>query len=125
MDTVKSRITSSYPEVITCLPEAEVPFDGAKAWIMQGNLNQIVFFEFEEGIDLPEHSHSYPQWGIVIEGKMELKIDGKPRICQKGDEYLIPILTKHCAKFLKPTRVMDFFSEKARYNPKKDSSEKV
>jgi quercetin dioxygenase-like cupin family protein len=100
------------------LPEAEVEFQGTKAWIMQGNLSQIVFFEFEAEIDMPEHSHSYPQWGIVIEGKMELKIEGKPRICQKGDEYLIPAQAKHCAKFLSRSRVMDFFSEKARYKSK-------
>lgn len=121
MDTTKSQKKSRYPEVITSLPEAEVPFDGAKAWIMQGTLNQIVFFEFKAGIDLPEHSHSYPQWGIVIEGKMELKINGKPRTCQNGDEYLIPIQAKHSAKFLKRTRVMDFFSEKARYKSKKEN----
>jgi len=57
---------------------------------MQGINNQIVFFEFEEGIDLPDHKNTYPQWGMVIDGKMELRIDGQPRICQKGDEYYIP-----------------------------------
>ncbi|MGD0644576.1 MAG: cupin domain-containing protein [Candidatus Bathyarchaeia archaeon] len=118
MGTIKSQNNSSYPEVIRRLPEAEVEFQGTKAWIMQGNLSQIVFFEFEAEIDMPEHSHSYPQWGIVIEGKMELKIEGKPRICQKGDEYLIPAQAKHCAKFLSRSRVMDFFSEKARYKSK-------
>ncbi len=118
MGTIKSQKNSSYPEVITRLPEAEVTLKGTKAWIMQGKQSQIVFFEFEAEIDLPEHSHSYSQWGIVIEGRMELKIDGEPRICQKGDEYLIPAQAKHSAKFLSPTRVMDFFSEKARYKPK-------
>jgi len=118
LGTIKSQSNSGYPEVITRLPEAELALEGAKAWIMQGNLNQIVFCEFEAEIQLPEHSHSYPQWGIVIEGKMELKTDGKPRICQKGDEYLIPAQAKHCVKFLSRTRVMDLFSEKARYRSK-------
>lgn len=118
MDTTKSENKSRYPEVITSLPEAEVTLEGAKAWIMQGKLSQIVLCEFEAEIDLPEHSHSYPQWGIVIEGKMELKIDGKPRICQKGCEYLIPAQAKHCVKFLSHTRVIDLFLEKARYKSK-------
>lgn len=69
-------------------------------------------------MDLPEHSHAYPQWGMVIEGKMELKIDGKPSVCQKGHEYYIPAGGKHCAKFFEKTRVLDLFSEKSRYKPK-------
>lgn len=69
-------------------------------------------------MDLPEHNHSYEQWGIVIDGEMELRVDGKVRLCKKGDEYLVPIGAMHGAKFLKKTRVMDFFSEKNRYTPK-------
>ncbi|MGD6934962.1 MAG: cupin domain-containing protein [Candidatus Bathyarchaeia archaeon] len=55
---------------------------------------------------------------MVIDGKMELKIDGKPFICQKGDAYNIPAGCNHCARFIAKTRVMDFFSEKSRYKPK-------
>lgn len=118
MGTIKRQKKSTYPEVITRLQEAEATLKGTRAWIMQGDQNQLVFCEFEAEIDLPEHSHSYPQWGLVIEGKMELKIEGKPRICQKGDEYLIPAQAKHSVKFLLPTRVIDLFSEKTRYKPK-------
>ncbi len=109
---------TAYPNVILSLPEAEIAFKGARAWIMQGENNQIVFFEFEEGVDLPEHNHVYPQWGLVIDGEMELKINGTPRFCRKGDEYYIPVGELHCARFFSKTRVMDFFSEKSRYKPK-------
>jgi len=64
---------------------------------------------------VPEHSHTYPQWGMVIEGKMNLTINGKTRLIQKGDEYLIPSEAKHSATFQTETRVMDLFSEKTRY----------
>jgi mannose-6-phosphate isomerase-like protein (cupin superfamily) len=116
--TSTNNTNTGYPDVITRLPEAQVAFKGVRAWIMQGDCNQLVFFEFAEGIDLPDHNHTYPQWGMVIDGKMELRIDGKPRICQKGDEYCIPVGAMHGAKFLRHTRVMDFFSEKCRYKPK-------
>jgi len=49
---------------------------------------------------------------------MELQLNGKPQICKKGDEYLIGAGVMHGAKFIKRTRVMDFFSEKGRYTPK-------
>ena len=114
----KIQHVSSYPEVITHLPEADVPFEGVKAWIMQADVRQLVFFEFETDAKVAEHSHSYPQWGIVIDGKMELTINGKPRICEKGDEYVIPARAKHFVRFFRKTRVMDFFSEKNRYKPK-------
>jgi quercetin dioxygenase-like cupin family protein len=54
----------------------------------------------------------------VIDGKMELTINGKPRICKKGGDYVIPAGARHCARFLSRTRVIDFFSEKNRYKPK-------
>ena len=79
---------------------------------------QLRIVEFEEGVDLPEHNHVYPQWGLVIDGEMELKINGVSRFCRKGDEYYIPVGELHCARFFSKTRVMDFFSEKSRYKPK-------
>ena len=118
MNNAKSQRASGYPEVITCLPEADVPFENAKAWILQADNSQLVFFEFQPDINLPEHSHRYAQWGIVIDGRMELTVDGKPRTCGKGGEYLIPAGAKHSAKFPCKTRVMDLFSEKHRYKPK-------
>jgi quercetin dioxygenase-like cupin family protein len=118
LDKAKVQKASGYPEVITRLPEAEIPFEGAIAWILQAERSQIVFFQFEPDMELPAHSHSYAQWGIVIEGEMELNVDGKPRICRKGDEYLIPAGAVHSAKFSLRTRVMDLFLEKNRYKPK-------
>ena len=118
MRKAKKQI-ASYPEIITSLPEAEIPFKGAKAWILQAENRQLVFFEFETGVNLPGHAHTYPQWGMVVDGEMELKVEGKPRICKKGDEYLVPAGAIHSAKFFCKTRVMDFFSEKERYKTKR------
>ena len=115
---MKGKGIQGFPDVITDLPEADVPFKGVRAWILQGDRHQLVFFEFEPSAQVPEHSHDYPQWGMVIEGKMELTVDGKARICEKGDEYVIPAKAKHHVRFLSKVRVMDFFSEKTRYRAK-------
>jgi quercetin dioxygenase-like cupin family protein len=100
------------------LPAAEIHVDGARAWILQTEASQLVFFEFEPYAKVPEHSHDYPQWGVVIDGEMELTIDGEPLACRKGVEYVIPAGVKHFARFLSRTRVMDYFSERNRYSPK-------
>ena len=118
MNNIERKKIQVYPEVITRLPEADIPFEGVRAWVLQADTSQLVFFEFEADAKVPEHSHSYPQWGIVIDGKMELIIDRKPRMCEKGSEYLIPAGAQHFVRFLSRTRVMDFFSEKTRYKPK-------
>ena len=118
MDDAKGKPARGYPRVITLLPEADIQFKGIRAWMLQGDKQQLVFFEMEPSAQVPEHCHDYPQWGIMVEGKMELTIEGKPRICEKGDEYVIPAQAKHYARFLTKSRVIDFFSEKSRYRPK-------
>jgi quercetin dioxygenase-like cupin family protein len=111
----KVKNTPEYPEVITNLPKAIIQVKGIKAWVLQGESHQLVFFEMEPNTQVPEHSHDYPQWGIMLKGKMQLTIDGKAHLIKKGDEYVIPTNAKHYATFLNKSRVIDFFSEKTRY----------
>lgn len=118
LNDLKSKQIRDYPNVITDLPEADIQLKGIKAWILQGEKHQLVFFEMESSAHVPEHSHDYAQWGMMIEGKMELTIDGKARIIEKGDEYVIPAKAKHYVRFLSKCRVIDFFSEKTRYRTK-------
>lgn len=118
MDNPKGKQTREFPKVIKDLPEAIIQFEAAKAWIAQGEKHQLVFFEIESSAEVPEHSHDYTQWGIVVDGKMKLTINGKTKICRKGDDYVIPAKAKHYAKFPSKSRVIDFFSEKTRYRSK-------
>jgi quercetin dioxygenase-like cupin family protein len=119
MSKTKSRQLLEYPDVIKALPEADMPFPGVKAWIVQAPKHQLIFFEFEPTAVVPEHSHPYPQWGILLKGGMHLTVNGKTRIITEGQEYLIPAGAIHVVKkFLGTTRVIDFFSEPARYQPK-------
>jgi quercetin dioxygenase-like cupin family protein len=111
-------LRQGFPKVITKLPAADVRFKGVRGWIAQGENHQIVFFEIEPLGEVSEHSHNAPQWGVVVEGKMELTIDNKTHIYEKGDEYFIPARAKHSAKFLSKCRAIDFFGERLRYKPK-------
>ena len=117
-DDLMNTKERTYPEIITRLPEADIHIEGIKAWILQGEKHQLVFFQMEPDVQVPHHSHDYDQWGMMIEGKMELTINGKTRLCEKGDEYVIPAHAGHSAKFLSKSRVMDFFSERNRYRAK-------
>jgi quercetin dioxygenase-like cupin family protein len=118
LDKARSKRVFGFPTVIKDLPEADLPFQGVKAWILQGEKHQLIFFEMQPTAVVSEHSHSYPQWGMVVEGKMKLTINGKTRTIKKGDYYLIPAEAKHQAKFLTKTQVIDLFSERTRYKAK-------
>jgi len=98
------------------LPEADIKLEGIRAWILQSEKHQLVFFEMKTtSARVPEHCHDYDQWGFMIQGKMELTVNGEKRIVENGDEYVIPARAKHSARFLAKSRVIDFFSEKDRY----------
>ena len=118
VDNSKNKHLGRYPDVITRLPEADTKFEGVRAWMLQGEKHQLVFFEMEAFARAPEHRHDYDQWGFMIQGKMELTINGKKRIVESGDEYLVPAQAQHSARFLVKSRVFDFFSEENRYKPK-------
>lgn len=108
----------TYPKMIKDLPEADVPFKGVKGWLLQGVDKQVVFFEFETIGVVPEHSHG-EQWGVVIEGEMELAINGVRKIYRKGDCYHIPTGAPHSATFKTHCKIIDFFAEVSRFQPKR------
>lgn len=119
MDKLKDNDMSQvFPKPITELPEADVPINGIKAHLSQGLNHQIVFMEFSEDVDVPEHSHE-SQWGIVLEGRIELKIDGIKKVYVKGDRFFIPKDIKHSAKIYAGYASMEFFNQVDRYKEKK------
>jgi quercetin dioxygenase-like cupin family protein len=106
-----------FPQPIKNLPEADIPLDGVTAYLSQADTHQILFMEFEKDVSLPEHTHA-AQVGIVLEGKIELVIDGKSRCLSRGDRYYIPRGVKHSAKIHAGYADIAFFDEPNRYSPK-------
>ncbi len=106
-----------FPEPIDLLPQADIPFPGIRGWLSQGVGHQIVFFDIEPVGLVPPHTHG-AQWGIVVEGEMELTIDGKTRTYRKGDSYHIPAGVEHSARFLTRVRAIDVFADADRYRAK-------
>lgn len=106
-----------YPDMITQLPRADIPIEGVRGWISQAADHQIVFFDIEPIGGIPPHSHG-EQWGVVVEGKMELTIAGKTREYAAGDIYHVPAGAVHSAKFLTHFRAIDVFADADRYKAK-------
>jgi quercetin dioxygenase-like cupin family protein len=106
-----------FPEAITGLPQADLPFQGAQAFLSQSEGHQILFMEFSEDLDLPEHSHA-GQMGIVLEGRIDMVIGGVRHTYQKGDRYYIPDGVVHSGKIYAGYADITFFNQKDRYKVK-------
>jgi len=107
-----------WPELITSLPQADIPFDGVRGWLLQGPNCQQVFFDIEPIGAIPPHSHG-AQWGIMVDGEMMLTIGGATHHIKTGDSYVIPAGVEHSATFLTRCRVIDFFEDADRYKLRK------
>jgi len=106
-----------FPEPILKLPEADIPLEGVKAHLAQGENFQILFMKFKKDVILQEHFHE-SQWGVVLEGRIDLVIDGKEFRFKKGDRYFIPKGVKHSGKIYKEYSDITYFDQKERYKIK-------
>ena len=108
---------SIFPDPVRNFPQADIPLRGVTAYLSQAENHQILFMEFSEDVDLPEHSHE-SQWGIVLEGKIELVIGGVRNTYQKGDRYFIPKGVEHSGRIFTGYADMTFFDQADRYKVK-------
>ena len=106
-----------YPKMITDLPEADIPFEGIRGWLMQSKTQQLVFMELDPIGGVPEHSHS-AQFGVVLEGEMTLTVGGESTRYKKGDTYSIPAGVPHSAEVHSHVKIIDMFDEDARFQVK-------
>ena len=72
---------------------------------------------FTKEVDLPQHAHE-SQWEVVLEGKVDLNIEGKTQTYTKGDRFFIPPGAKHSAKIYSGYSSIAYFNQKDRYKKK-------
>ena len=102
---------------IKALPLANIPIEGVTAFLSQGDTHQILFMQFEKDVELPSHSPA-GQAGFVLNGKIEMTIDGENKIFIKGDSYHIPENVIHSAKIYAGYADITFFDQPDRYSVK-------
>jgi quercetin dioxygenase-like cupin family protein len=106
-----------FPEPIRALPEADIPLNGVKAYLSQSDGHQIIFMQFSQDVELPEHQHA-AQVGFVLEGRIDLLIDGESHTYLKGERYHIPAGARHSGKIHAGYADITFFDEPGRYRAK-------
>jgi quercetin dioxygenase-like cupin family protein len=105
---------SIFPPPIVQLPAADIPIKGVEGYLSQSDAHQIIFMRFSEDVEVPEHSHE-SQWGIVLEGTIDLTIGGVRRTYMKGDRYFIDKGVRHSARVSAGYADVTFFNQASRY----------
>lgn len=115
METAKSLpISEIFPPEILSLPKVEVPVAGVSGFCLKNDEKQVVFFVFEEGVSVPDHTHC-EQKGVIISGEMMIEIEGQTNLYQDGDSYVIPGDVNHRVNFSQRTVLIDMSSAPDRY----------
>jgi quercetin dioxygenase-like cupin family protein len=106
-----------FPEIITKLPEADIPVDGLHSFLFQGEQKQMIFMAFDKDAEIPAHSHE-GQWAVVLDGQIELTIGSETFNFRKGDTYFIPRNVTHSARVKAGYKDLTLFDQKDRYQIK-------
>ncbi|MDE5422079.1 cupin domain-containing protein [Ancylomarina sp. DW003] len=108
---------NKFPEIIDRHASAAIPIDGLKSKLIQAGEQQFVFMEFEKDIEVLPHAHN-AQWGVVLDGEMEITISGVVLHLKKGDTYFIEKDEVHSAKIKAGYKDMTLFDQADRYKAK-------
>ncbi len=101
-----SRYVIRYPDV----PTIDL-VSGIKAHIVSHDKITLSFASCEPDAQLPSHRHPNEQMLIVLDGAMDLAIEGKKYHLESGDVAVLPSNTEHGAYVSdKGCRVIDVFS---------------
>ena len=106
-----------FPQPITMLPQADIPLEGVTGYLLQGRDQQVLFMSFVEDVELPAHAHE-AQWGIVLEGKIDMVIGGEEFTFTRGDRYFIPEGVEHSGLIHAGYADITYFDAKERYMAK-------
>lgn len=101
----------TFPVFVRSLPKAKLPFDGFNGWLLVSDFGQMLFNESVVEVFVPEHSHG-EQWGVVIDGSIDLQIGDQTKTFNRGDTYYIPNETPHSARIHAGCRAIDLFADK-------------
>jgi quercetin dioxygenase-like cupin family protein len=73
------------------------PVAGVDMQIMAGQNVMVNWVRIEPGAAVPDHAHPHEQLGFVLEGEINMTIDGETRVLRPGDAYAIPGTVSHGA----------------------------
>jgi quercetin dioxygenase-like cupin family protein len=83
---------------------------GLTGYYTHGSNMTLGLVEIKAGSDLPIHSHPHEQITYILEGQLDMTIDGKECKLTAGMYYAIPSNVLHGAVALTDCKVIDVFN---------------
>jgi quercetin dioxygenase-like cupin family protein len=78
--------------------------------LAQSQSMMLCEFTFNANVEVPIHSHPHEQVGYLVEGHVEMIINGEKFELNKGDSYYAPPNVPHGVFTLEPSVIVDTFS---------------
>lgn len=85
-------------------------FPGLRARIVHTDHTSQSWVEIDAGATFPEHQHPHEQTVNVLDGTLELTVDGVLHVLTPGCAFLIPPDVRHAGRARTACRVLDVFS---------------
>ncbi len=88
-----------FPDSIHALPKASLL--GVDVYVHDDGKSQVLFMELpahRPEILVPTHTHDV-EWGIVVEGEIEITVNGRAERHGPGETHFIPAQAPHSIRF--------------------------
>ena len=95
--------------IVHTLPVREI-FPGLRARLIHTGRVTHSWVEVDAGASFPEHQHPHEQIVTVLEGELELVVDGTAHRLQPGTVFVIPPDARHSGRGVTACRVLDAFA---------------
>ena len=94
---------------VSALPVREI-FPGLRARLIHTDYQTHSWVEVDAGASFPEHQHPHEQIVTVLEGELELTVEGTTHRLLPGVVYVIPPQARHSGRGITACRLLDVFS---------------
>lgn len=101
-----------FPAAIRSLPYANL--SGADVFVHDNGSTQVLFMEVPADrppVRVPTHEHGV-EWGVVVEGEIEMTLGGDVEAHPAGSTHLIPAGQPHSFLFRPGTSSIHYFAER-------------
>jgi quercetin dioxygenase-like cupin family protein len=85
-------------------------FPGLRARLIHTDRVSHSWVEVDAGAAFPEHQHPHEQIVSVLEGELELVVDGTAHRLTPGTVFVIPSNVRHSGRGITACRVLDAFA---------------
>ena len=83
--------------------------EGITARVVHTGNVSVAHVKLAAGSDVPEHAHHHEQVVNVVDGELELTVEGKTTMLTRGKVMVLPPMVPHSGKAVSDCYVVDVF----------------